>query len=236
VAVPDRDPSGSVIGWIACVADITSSKQAESRLAERNAQFDLAGKLAKIGSFTYDHATRKLQLSPGCAALYGLPKGTLETSRNEWRSLVHPDDLPKLDAKAGRALANGESEVLLEFRTVRHGETRWIVSRTLISYNEAGKPVRRIGAQIDVTVRKQAEQALAERNTQFELAHKAARVGSYTYDVSTGRMRFSRANDDVRPIREDLGSHRRTVVVARPSGRYPATSRRARSGIQRTAV
>lgn len=102
-------------------------------------------------------------------------------------------------AKAGRqgrsCVGQCESEVLLEFRTVRHGETRWIVSRTLISYNEAGKPVRRIGAQIDVTVRKQAEQALAERNTQFELAHKAARVGSYTYDVSTERMRFSRAND-----------------------------------------
>ena len=195
VAVPDRDPNGSVIGWIACVADITSSKQAENRLAERNAQFDLAGKLAKIGSFTYDHATRKLQLSPGCAALYGLPEGTLELSRNEWRALVHPEDLPKLDEKAGRALANGDSEVLLEFRTVRHGEMRWIESRTLISYNEAGKPVRRIGAQIDVTERKQAEQALAERNTQLELAHKAARVGSYTYDVSTGMMRFSRANN-----------------------------------------
>jgi PAS domain S-box-containing protein len=195
VAVPDRDSNGSVIGWIACVADITSSKQAENRLAERNAQLDLAGKLAKIGSFTYDHATRKLQLSPGCAALYGLPEGTFELSRKEWRALVHPEDLPKLDAKAGRALANGESEVLLEFRTVRHGEMRWIESRTLISYNEAGKPVRRIGAQIDVTERKQAEEALAERNTQLELTHKAARVGSYTYDVSAGMMRLSRANN-----------------------------------------
>jgi PAS domain S-box-containing protein len=92
-------------------------------------------------------------------------------------------------------LANGDSEVLLEFRTVRDGEMRWIESRTLISYNEAGKPVRRIGAQIDVTERKQAEQALAERNTQLELAHKAARVGSYTYDLSAGMMRFSRAGN-----------------------------------------
>jgi PAS domain S-box-containing protein len=195
VAVPDRDPNGSVIGWIACVADITSSKQAEARLAERTAQLDLAGKLAKIGSFTYDHATRKLQLSPGCAALYGLPENTLEISRKDWRALVHPDDLPKVDAKAGRALANGENEVLLEFRTMRHGEMRWIESRTLILYNEARKPVRRVGAQIDVTERKLAEQVLAERNTQLELTHKAARVGSYTYDISTGMMRFSRANN-----------------------------------------
>src|SRR5262249_40414684 len=31
VAVPDRGSDGSVIGWIACVTDITSSKRAEVR-------------------------------------------------------------------------------------------------------------------------------------------------------------------------------------------------------------
>ena len=70
----------------------------EARLAERNAQLDLAGKIARIGSFTYDHATQKLQLSPGCTAIYGLPEGTLEISREDWRALVHPDDLQRLDA------------------------------------------------------------------------------------------------------------------------------------------
>jgi len=102
VYVPDRSADGSVIGWIGCVADITSSKQAEARLAERNAQLDLAGKIARIGRFTYDHATGKLQVSPGFAAIYGLPEGTLEISRDDWRALVDPDDLPRLDAAARR--------------------------------------------------------------------------------------------------------------------------------------
>src|SRR5215467_15829523 len=100
VCVPDRDLNGSVIGWIACVADITSSRQAEARLAERNAQLELAGKIARIGTFAYDQATQILQLSPGCAVIYGLPEGTLEISRADWRARVHPDDLPRLDAIA----------------------------------------------------------------------------------------------------------------------------------------
>ena len=58
VCVPDLDPDGSVIGWIACVSDITFGKQAEARIAERNAQLELAGKVARIGRFTYDHATK----------------------------------------------------------------------------------------------------------------------------------------------------------------------------------
>ena len=33
VSVPDLDPDGSVIGLVGCVSDITSSKQAEARLA-----------------------------------------------------------------------------------------------------------------------------------------------------------------------------------------------------------
>ena len=41
-----------------------------------------------------------------------------------------------------------------------------------------------VSMKIDITERKQAEQALAERNAQLELAQVAARVGSYTYDSS----------------------------------------------------
>jgi PAS domain S-box-containing protein len=167
VCVPDRDPDGCVIGWIACVADITSSRKAEARLAERNAQLELAGKIARIGRFTYDHATRKLQLSPGCAAIYGLPEGTLEISSEDWRALVHPNDLPRLDTILGRAFSSGETELVLEFRIVRHGEVRWIESRVLISYKKLGRLSRMIGAEIDVTERKQAELALEASEAKF---------------------------------------------------------------------
>ncbi len=163
----------------------------ETCLTERNAQFDLAGKIARIGTFTYDHATQKLQLSPGCAAIYGLPEGTREISREDWRVLVHPDDLQRLDAVTRRALANCETELVLEFRILRHGEVRWIELRVLILYNEVGRALRRIGAQVDVTDRKRAELALAERDTQLELASKTARVGSLAIDFRNGLVKLS---------------------------------------------
>ena len=185
-----RKTDGVVDYFVSVVADITDRKRAEARLAERNEQLDLAGKIARIGSFMYDDGTRKLQLSPGCAAIYGLPEGTLEISREDWRTRVHPDDLSRLDAVARRAFTNGEREFVLEFRIFRHGQVRWIESRVLISYNEAGKPVRRMGAEIDVTERKHAEKALAERNLQLSLAGKSARVGSYAYNANTDAMQI----------------------------------------------
>jgi PAS domain-containing protein len=47
---------------------------------------------------------------------------------------------------------------------------------------------------IDITERKKAEQILAERNAQLDLAHRAARVGSYTYDIQAKTMRIARAS------------------------------------------
>ena len=186
-----RKTDGGVDYFISVIQDISDRKHAEARLAERNAQLDLAGKIARIGSVLYDDGTQKLQLSPGCAAIYGLPEGTLEISREDWRARVHPDDLSRLDAVARRAFTSGEREFVLEFRIFRHGQVRWIELRVLISYYEAGKPVRTIGAEIDVTERKQAEQALAERNIQLGLAAKAGLVGSYAYDADTGIKQIS---------------------------------------------
>ena len=185
-----RNTDGDVDYFVSVVQDITDRKHAEARLAERTEQLDLAGKVARIGTFTYDHATQKLQLSPGCAVIYGL-ESTLEISREHWRALVHPDDLPRLDTIADHAFSKGETEFVLEFRIFRHGEMRWIESRVLVSYNELGRPVRRIGANIDVTGRKQAEQALAERNIQLTLAAKSGLVGTYTYDADTEIMQIS---------------------------------------------
>ena len=153
-----RDSKGNPAGLIGVTRDITNRKRAEEELVERNAQLDLAGKIARIGRFTYDEATQKMQISPGYTGIYGLPEGTLEISGEEWRALVHPDDLPGLDAIADHALSEGATEFVLEFRILRHGEVRWIESRVLISYNELGRPVRRTGANIDVTERKRAEE------------------------------------------------------------------------------
>ena len=121
-----RKLDGTVDYFVSVIQDITDRKHAEARLAERNAQLDLAGKVAGIGSFIYDHGTKKAQLSPGFAAIYGLPEGALEIAPENWRARVHPDDLPTLDAVVRRAFTNGEREYVLEFRVLRDGQVRWI--------------------------------------------------------------------------------------------------------------
>jgi len=93
-----------------------------------------------------------------------------------------------------QAFRERRGEIGTEYRIVRDGEIRWIESRSFISYDSDGNAQRVIGVNIDVTERKQTEARFADLNTQFDLAHKAARVGCYTYDISARTVRFSRAS------------------------------------------
>ena len=53
----------------------------------------------------------------------------------------------------------------------------------------AGAVVGVLNMMVDISERKKAERALAERNVQLALAGKAALVGSYAYDPGTDVMR-----------------------------------------------
>ena len=189
---PLFDESGRLTGAVNMLVDISERKRTEAVLEERNAQFELVSRIALIGSYSYDYRTRTLQLSPGCAAIYGFPETMREITQTDWRARVHPDDLPRIDATSFQALAQRQSELVLEFRIVRpNGVHKWIEARVLISYDGAGRAVHMIGANIDVTERKQTAQALAERTVQLALAGKAALVGSYAYDTGTEIMQVS---------------------------------------------
>jgi PAS domain S-box-containing protein len=137
--------------------DITKRKLAEQALAERNAQFDLARKAARVGTYAYDNISATMQLSEASAAILSLPRSITEITADEWRSRVHPDDVRRLDAERRHAFKERQAELSSEFRIVRPGgEVRWMEARALISY-AGGRARRMIGVFIDVTERRQAE-------------------------------------------------------------------------------
>jgi PAS domain S-box-containing protein len=117
----------------------------------------------------------------------------------ESRRFVHPDDLARIDAALAEAqrtggVWNAEYRVVPPPNHPHAGETRWIAVESSITRDPQGAPVGLLGVTRDITERKHAEQTLVERNAQLDLAHKAARVGCYTYDISGKTMRFSRAS------------------------------------------
>ena len=163
-----RDTQGRPLWVRGITQDITERKRAELALVERDAQLELAGKAARVGSFAIDIATGRVQNSPGYATIHGLGEGTEEFPREEWRSRVHPDDLARLDALRSKTFAEQRHEHNTEYRIVgADGKARWIESRGLVSYDGDGRPVRIIGVNIDITERKRAQAALEESEARY---------------------------------------------------------------------
>jgi PAS domain S-box-containing protein len=150
-------------------------RESEARLRERNAQLALAGRAARVGSYTYDVNKGVMLISEGYAAIHGLPEGTTETSYREWRARVHPEDLGQAEALRNQAFADRRKEDNAEYRIVLPtGEVRWIERRGSISYCEHGRPERVVGVNIDITERKGAEQY--QRALNAELDHRVKNV------------------------------------------------------------
>src|SRR5215510_14417448 len=113
--------------------DIKEHHDAELALAERDLQLALAARAGLVGSYAYDATTETVQISPGYAAIHGLPEGTTEITRSEWLAHVHPQDVQRLQVFRSEALGNGRGEYNVDYRIVRRdGEVRWIESRGVI--------------------------------------------------------------------------------------------------------
>ncbi|HET6463011.1 MAG TPA: PAS domain-containing protein, partial [Candidatus Krumholzibacteria bacterium] len=169
------EATGEAIRILGNHVDITERKRAELALAERNAQLALAGRAALVSTHAYDADLEKMTVSEGYAAIHGLPEGTKETTRTEWRARVHPDDLGRLEENRTRTFRDRRDVYNVDYRIVRaSGEVRWIEARGIVSYNSDGHPQRVIGINIDVTERKRAEQH--QRALNAELDHRVKNV------------------------------------------------------------
>jgi PAS domain S-box-containing protein len=156
--------------------DITERKLAELSLADRNKQLELAGKAALVGRFAIeidaareDFTLNCMRVSPGFCAIYGLPEETAEISVGDWRSHVHPDDLPQFLEHRQQVFAERHGEHRAECRIVRPcGTIRWIESRSYVEYDQAGHAKRMVGVNIDITERKRAEEARTILNAELD--------------------------------------------------------------------
>jgi PAS domain S-box-containing protein len=206
----ERDGDGRPVRVRGITHDITERKNAELALAERDAQLALAGKTARVGSYVKDVEAGRMQISPGYAAIHGLPEGTTETTVEKWRARVHPDDLRWLDASRNDAIAERRCEHKAEYRILGpDGAVRWIEARALISYGDDGRAQRVVGINIDVTDRKRGEEH--QRLLIAELDH---RVKNVLANVAVVARRTSERGGSARNFIEALDRRLQSMAEA----------------------
>ncbi|MRG91186.1 ATP-binding protein [Polyangium spumosum] len=178
---PLRDTSGVIIGVNVVCEEVTERREAAAALAESADRLQMALDGAQAGWWEYDARTDHYTWSEAQYELYGVDPKNREVRLEDWRSRVHPADLPPMDADLCCRMRKGISDFAYEFRILHPslGE-RWIHSLGRITFDEAGKTLRAVGISRDVTKEKQAESERAfllesERAARAE-AERASRM------------------------------------------------------------
>ncbi len=172
-----RDADGKVVQVLGIAEDITARKEAEEALQRANVLFEQAE--AASGGFVYewDPRTNVVHRSPGVKAILGYAPDEIADTAIAWRSLIHPDDMARLNQIRPTVLANRD-QVNAEYR-VRHkdGHYIWVWERGIIYRNADGHPLRVIGSTVDITERKQAEEAVRQSERRFRALRDANIIG-----------------------------------------------------------
>ncbi|WP_374344641.1 ATP-binding protein [Phenylobacterium sp.] len=169
---PWRDANGEIGGILVGSHDISEMVEALRRSERSEERLTLALETADIHVYDIDYERGELFKAGLEQRFFGEEK-TFEGLRDDIWSTIHPDDQPRAKAAWIRYLKHGEPYAP-EYRIARaDGAVVWVVSTCRLITNEAGEPVRLIGALQNITHRKEAERALVQAKDDAEAANRA---------------------------------------------------------------
>jgi PAS domain S-box-containing protein len=145
--------------------DATQRQKVDEALRERELELARVQQIGGIGGLEVDLRHGFLnRRSPEYLHLHGLPLDAANESHEQWVQRVHPEDRVWVAKNFLASLASADSSYKAEYRIVRpsDGQTRWIRAVAEIERDEAGRPLKLIGAHLDITDRKEAERAARE--------------------------------------------------------------------------
>jgi two-component system, cell cycle sensor histidine kinase and response regulator CckA len=206
---PVRDAGGVArhIGGVA--VEVTDLKRAQEQERERSTQLQLAVEASNTGLWDWDLHTNEVYHSAEWKRQIGYAPDELVDELDTWMSRIHSEDAPCVQQSIARFLASGRPHNEVEFR-LRHkdGSYRWILSRSSVLYDEAGKPCRVLGSHQDITERKQAEEALQQSEARYRELFDDAPIPMLEEDFSAAKERLAQLGAaGVEDVRAYLAEH-----------------------------
>lgn len=141
-------------------------KVAETALQDANWRLQSIIEATNVGTWEWNVQTGETVFSERWAEIVGHSLAELQpVSIKTWESLVHPDDLGQsaslLERHFSGELPNYECECRMKHK---NGTWVWVLDRgRLITRTADGKPLMMFGTHTDITLRKQMESGLIER-------------------------------------------------------------------------
>ncbi|MBZ9649238.1 PAS domain S-box protein [Sphingobium sp. 3R8] len=166
IKVPWRS-GDETLGVIGISRDITERLSAEARLCEQEERYRLAARATKDAIWDWDLVSGQVTWNPAIEDLCG---DQPSPDAAWWRDRIHPEDRGSVQESIEEFRKSESERWEHEYRFRRaDGSYAHILDRGFLVRNEAGEPVRMIGAMVDMSERAEAYRRLNE--LQSELIH-----------------------------------------------------------------
>jgi PAS domain S-box-containing protein len=158
--IPKYDSNGVIVSYDGVIKDISEQKYVLESLRESDQQFRTLAALAPVGIYLTDPLGNCLYANPAWCKMSGLTQE--EALGDGWGKGLHPDDRDKVYMYWNQMVeSNGKWGMEYRFLT-SEGKVTIVYGLAAPQYDSSGKVSRYVGVNLDITERKESEQAVVE--------------------------------------------------------------------------
>jgi two-component system, cell cycle sensor histidine kinase and response regulator CckA len=191
---------------LALIRDITERKRAEEALRQSEERLRLAQKATNDVVWEWDAIHDTQQWNESGKVVFGWTDIVEHPqSAHWWVERIHPEDLQRVSDGFFAAVNNPEADYWYgEYRFRKaDGVYAQVMDRGYILRDKQGKALRMIGALLDITERKRAEEELKQSESKYRCLYQNMRDAFATVDMSGRIQEFNRAFVDLLGYTED---------------------------------
>lgn len=153
---------------VGATLDITERKRVEEALSANEARLAEAQRIGRMGSWSLDLVTNKLEWSEEIFRIFEIDPAEFEASYEAFLGKVHPDDRALVDQAYSRSVRERAPYDTVHRLLMNDGRVKYVREVCETSYNDRGQAVCSMGTVQDITALRQIEEDLRRYQHQLE--------------------------------------------------------------------
>jgi PAS domain S-box-containing protein len=177
------------VGFVKAATDRSAAHHAAEALASISERYRMAASATNDAIWDHDLVSNAVLWNEALETAYGWPPAVVEPTGRWWMAQIHPEDRARVERGLQAVIEGGGTGWTEEYRFRRFdGGHAHVLDRGYVIRDAGGRPLRMIGAMLDLTERRRAEAALRESADRLRLATAAARIGTFDADFAAGAL------------------------------------------------
>ncbi|MXO86013.1 PAS domain-containing protein [Altererythrobacter aurantiacus] len=158
------------VRFIGAVVDLSAIVEAQDAVRRSETQYRLVLEATNDAVWNWDLANDDVEWNDALYSAFGHRQAEVEATGVWWLNQIHPDDRARVDRDIHSVIDGSGNEWEAEYRFRRgDGGYATVYDRGSVIRDELGQAVRMIGAMLDVSKSREAEEKLAESEKRYRV-------------------------------------------------------------------